>query len=83
MTLDELREATLELDVEERGMLADFIWETCLTPEEREIQEEWLDEAERRLADVRAGRVKTIPWEEVRERLREKYGAPSGSSSRR
>ena len=77
MTLDELQDAVTELGVEERGALADSIWESFLTPEEKEIQEEWIAEAERRLEAVRSGKVKTIPWEEVREQLRAKYGAPS------
>lgn len=83
LTLDEIRDAVMELGGEERGALADSIWESFLTPEEKEIQEEWIAEAERRIEDVRTGKVKTIPWEEVRERLRAKYGAPSSTPSRR
>ncbi|MFO0803646.1 MAG: addiction module protein [Gemmataceae bacterium] len=34
----------------------------------------WIPECERRIADLEAGRTKTIPGEEVMERLRKKYG---------
>ncbi len=80
-TLDELREEALELGVEERGALADSLWESFLTDEEKQIQEEWIAEAERRLEAARAGKVKSIPWEEVRARLRAKYSGPGDSSS--
>jgi hypothetical protein len=52
-SLDELRDEVLELGVEERGALADAVWESFLTPEEKEIQEEWIAEAERRLEAAR------------------------------
>ena len=82
-TLDELRDEVMELSVEERVALADSVWEGLLTPEEKEIQEEWIAEAERRLEAARAGEVKSIPWEEVRARLWAKYGVSGDSPSRR
>ena len=60
-TLDELRDEVLDLGVEERGALADSIWESFLTDEEKQIQQAWIEEAERRLEDARAGRVESIP----------------------
>ena len=82
-TLDEIRDDAMQLGVEERGALADSIAESFMTPEELEIQEAWLQEAERRVADYDAGKVKGIPYEEVMRKLREKYSAKSGVSRRR
>jgi putative addiction module component (TIGR02574 family) len=82
-TLDELRNEALTLGVEERGALADSIWESFLTDEEREIQTAWIVEAERRLEDLRSGKVKGVPWEDVKARLLAKYDADSHLSRRR
>ena len=73
-TLDELRDEALTLDVEQRGALADSIWESFLTDEEREIQTAWTAEAERRLEELRSGKATAIPWEDVKARLLAKYG---------
>ncbi len=80
-TLDELRDEVMELGVEERGALADSIWESFLTDEEREIQDAWIEEAERRLEEYRSGKVKSVPYEEVMARLRAKYDGRGRSSS--
>jgi putative addiction module component (TIGR02574 family) len=72
-TLDDIRDEAMQLGIEERGALADSIWESFLTDEEREIQNAWIDEAERRLANYRSGKTKTIPLEKVMSRLRAKY----------
>ncbi|HEX9984039.1 MAG TPA: addiction module protein [Thermoanaerobaculia bacterium] len=82
-TLDAIRDEALQLNEEDRGVLADALWESFLTPEERELQEEWLDEAERRIADLEAGRSRTIPAEEVFARLRTKYSAKDRSARSR
>ena len=42
--------------------------------EEREIEQAWIAEAERRLADWKAGRTKTTPGPEIFAKLRAKYG---------
>lgn len=34
-----------------------------------EIEEAWKKEAERRIRDIRSGKVKTIPWSEARKQL--------------
>jgi putative addiction module component (TIGR02574 family) len=75
--LDDIRDEALQLGVEERGALADSLMESFMTAEEREIQEAWLDEAERRLADYEAGRADSIPYDEVMRKLRARLGAKS------
>ena len=82
-TLDEIREEASHLSDEERGALADSLWESFLTPEELDIQREWIEEAERRIDKVDAGKMKTSPWEDVRRELLEKYAPTSRRSQRR
>lgn len=82
-TFDEVYKDALKLDVELRGALADAIWETFLTDEEREIQNEWISEAERRLEEMRSGKVKGIPYEKVAADVRAKLDANRRSSRRR
>ena len=53
------------------------------TPEELEIQEEWMKEVERRIADHDAGKTKSIPLEDVMRKLRAKYSSTSGAPRRR
>lgn len=38
-------------------------------PADENAEEAWAMEVERRMADYRAGRVRTIGWTELRERL--------------
>jgi len=82
-TLDEVRDDALELGVEERGALADSIWESFLTDEEREIQNEWIAVVEQRLEDMRSGKVKGIPYEESAAKVRTKLNGYRRSSRRR
>lgn len=74
-TFERVRDDAMELSVEERGWLADAIWESLLTDEEREIQNEWIADAERRLKGVEDGTAKLIPYEDVKRELRAKYPA--------
>jgi putative addiction module component (TIGR02574 family) len=82
-TLDDIRDEVLALEVEERGAVADAIWESFLTDEEREVQAAWIEEAERRIDAMRSGKVKGIPWEQVKAKVLAKLDAESRSSSRR
>lgn len=50
-----------------------------LTPEERE--EAWVEEINRRMADIESGRMKCIPAEEVFRRLDEKLAQRKGGPS--
>ena len=43
----------------------------------REVELAWQQEIERRLNQIDSGKVKCIPWEEVRDNLRRKYCAQS------
>ena len=45
------------------------------TTDDFELSPEWKAEIQQRIEDIDSGRVKTIPWEEVRDRLRERIRA--------
>ena len=60
-TLDEIARDALLLTPAERAELADFLVESLESTPPDEIQRRWIEEANRRLEDVRSGKVKTIP----------------------
>jgi putative addiction module component (TIGR02574 family) len=81
-TLEEVREEALQLAPGERAALADDLWWSCLTDEEREIQKEWIDVAESRAEELRSGAVKGIPLDDVMREVRAKCSRERRSSSR-
>jgi putative addiction module component (TIGR02574 family) len=72
---EEVQEEALELSVEERSRLAEDLLDSLLTEEERAIEQEWLEIAERRRAEVDAGTATLIPAEDVIRELKAKYSA--------
>jgi putative addiction module component (TIGR02574 family) len=68
-TLDEIKATLAGLPVPERAELVHYLLHT-LEPAEEGAAKEWLALAERRMADVRAGRVIGIPAEQVLESIR-------------
>ena len=46
----------------------------CLRPSQVEIDALWKLEAERRVEEIRSGKVKTIPGHEVFDEIRERFG---------
>jgi putative addiction module component (TIGR02574 family) len=76
-TREQVLQDALALTVEERLGLSQDLYASTMTAEERELEEAWIVEAERRYADWKAGRTKTIPGEEVFRELREKYAGRS------
>jgi len=72
--LQEIRDEALRLTRRQRMKLAQELHDSVMTAEEREIEQAWIEEAQRRLAAWKAGETTTIPAEEVFARLREKYG---------
>jgi putative addiction module component (TIGR02574 family) len=58
-----------ELSERDRATLAGLLIESLETEPEPDVETAWLAEIARRVAEVEAGTVKTIPWDEVRQRL--------------
>jgi len=68
----ELIAEALSLPVEERAIVVDFILRSLNSPED-DIDRQWIAEAERRLDEVRTGRVKAIPGDQVFAQIRKRF----------
>ncbi len=64
-TLKQIAEEALQLGPAQRAELADFLVASLESSEPDEVQRLWIEEAERRLAEVRSGKVRTVPGEDV------------------
>jgi hypothetical protein len=65
VTIDELKREALGLDPSARAELARELLESLDDLPEPEVERLWLEEAERRRADVQAGKVVPIRMDEV------------------
>ena len=63
-----LREAS-ELPENDRAVLAGLLIETLDPAPESDVERAWSEEIARRVAQLDAGTVETVPWEEVRQEL--------------
>jgi putative addiction module component (TIGR02574 family) len=73
-TTESLLEQVLALPDEERQEFLTLL--QARLPEladDEQLGDEWIDELDRRLADVESGNVPTVKWEAVKERLLAKY----------
>lgn len=61
------------LPIDEKAMLVDRLLDS-MYPRQEEIDELWKVESERRVEEVRSGKVKTIPGEQVFEEIRNRFG---------
>lgn len=62
----------LALSQDERVQVADHLYGSISLEEEQEIEKAWIEEAQRRYADYKAGNVELISADVVIERLRKK-----------
>ena len=69
----ELIKEVLSLPVEQRALLADTILKSLNAPE-ADLDRIWVEEAKRRLEELRSGRVKAVPGDEVFQRVRARFG---------
>jgi putative addiction module component (TIGR02574 family) len=67
----EIVEAALQLPPEQREEVINDLWASL----DGDLGDEWEEEIQRRIADLDAGRVKTIPGEEVFSRLERRFRA--------
>lgn len=65
----ELYEKASRLSESDRAELAGLLLETLQQPPDPGVEEAWAQEIGRRLAEYRAGLLRTIPWQEVRAEL--------------
>ncbi len=71
LPLDQITAEAMHLAVSSRAELAEKLVESLDFAEDTEIQQAWAAEAIRRRDEVRKGRVKTIPSEDVIAEIRE------------
>ena len=64
MRTRELIEEALSLPVEERALIADSLLRSLNMPD-TSIDAQWLEVAKRRLQELRSGKVKPVPGDEV------------------
>ena len=72
MNTKKLIDEAVSLPVEERALIVDSLLRS-LNPPESEIDKKWIAIAKRRLAEIRSGTVKTIPGEEVFEKIWKRF----------
>ena len=70
-TKDIIQEAAT-LPVEERAIVVDSLLRT-LNPPDTEIDRAWVRIAQRRLADLRSGRVQPVPGDQVFAKVKERF----------
>ena len=67
----------LRLSEEERGEIAAILFDSVDLDSPEEVEKAWDEEIARRIADVRSGKEKPIPWEEARKQI---FGDDDGNS---
>jgi putative addiction module component (TIGR02574 family) len=67
--LKEVFHEAAQLSERDRATLAGLLIETLDPASESEVEAAWSEEIKRRLAEIDAGAVELIPWEEVRAEL--------------
>ena len=71
--------AASQLSVDERLRLIDDLAASVPDDQPPAISPEWISEIERRCAEIDAGIVAPIPWNQLREELFRKTGMSRGS----
>ena len=69
---DKLISEAVSLPVDIRTLLVNKLLES-LNSTRKEIDELWAKEAEKRVEDIRTGKVKTVPGEKVFKEIRDKF----------
>jgi putative addiction module component (TIGR02574 family) len=65
---NKIESEALNLDIQARAKLAGKLLMSLDEPSVSEVEQLWLDEAERRLDEYRAGKVQGVPTNEVFQR---------------
>jgi putative addiction module component (TIGR02574 family) len=73
-TTAKLPEEILSLPCEDRIRIVETILESLNAPDDKNIEQAWAVEAERRIDDLNAGQVQSIPGVEVFADIRQRLG---------
>ena len=68
----EIMDVVDSLPIDMRLEIIDHLLES-ISPTNKEVEDAWKEEVERRIDEVESGEVKLIPGEEVFARMRERY----------
>ncbi len=68
-TPKQLYDSAMVLDEKERAELIGMLLESLEIESEEGVEASWLQEIERRVAELDTGAVKSVPWTEVRSRV--------------
>jgi putative addiction module component (TIGR02574 family) len=71
---EDLFDEAISLPVEVRTQLVDKLLQS-LNPTQTEIDQLWAKEAEKRVDEIRTGRVKPIPGEQVFKKIDGRFGS--------
>ncbi|WP_080682095.1 addiction module protein [Sorangium cellulosum] len=66
---EELLDQAMKLPESERRVLALRLLESVGDESSEEVDRAWVEEARRRLDDIRAGRSQPVAWEDARRRI--------------
>jgi len=69
---EDLLKKALTLPAKDRATLAGSLIDSLDEVDEMSEQEAWNDEIARRIEELDSGKVKTVPWDEVRRRISSK-----------
>ena len=64
-----------ELSEEDRAALAGLLIESLEGEPDPDVEAAWAAEIQKRVAELDAGTVQSIPWEQVRQRLLDRLNA--------
>ena len=67
--VSDLYDEASALPAEDRAKLAGLLLETLDDQPDPDAEEAWAAEVERRMSEYRAGRIRTVSWQDVRARL--------------
>jgi putative addiction module component (TIGR02574 family) len=74
-TFTDVWKEAADLSEEERAALAGLLIESLEGEPDTDVEAAWAAEIEKRVAELDAGTVATIPWEQVRQRLLDRLNA--------
>ena len=66
---DKILNSALRQTEKDRARIAEALIASLDIKANREVEQAWQQEIDKRLAEIDTGVVKCIPWEEVRDRL--------------
>jgi putative addiction module component (TIGR02574 family) len=74
-TFTDVWKEAAELSDQDRAALAGLLIESLEGEPDPGVEAAWAAEVERRVAELDAGTVESIPWEQVRQRLLDRLNA--------